>query len=184
MPKLCKPGHSGFLQRWWFLPRSIASQGKACPVLAQYQDWAEYWPSPGQGVALSTGPVLGRAEPSVLAQYWSSTGQGRAPVLAQPWAGWSPQYWPSTGQGIAFSTGPVLGRVEPSVLGQCWSSTGPVLDRAGCPVLAQPWAGQSPQYWPSTGQGRAINTVICIPQIPKACVEESVCTSVGKKEQK
>ena len=33
--KLCKPSHSGFLQKWWFLHRSSASHEKACPILAQ-----------------------------------------------------------------------------------------------------------------------------------------------------
>ena len=61
--KLPKPGHSGFLQRWCFLPRSNASQEKACPVLVQY------WPSTGQ----STGQVL--------VQYWAECWPNTGPVL-------------------------------------------------------------------------------------------------------
>ena len=65
--KLCKPCHSGFLHRWWFLPGPNASQEIGLP---------------------STGPVLGRVEPSVLAQYWANTGQHTlaqavVPTLAQ-----------------------------------------------------------------------------------------------------
>ena len=50
----------------------------------------------GRVRALSTGPILGRVEPSVLAQYWPSTGPVLAqccPVLAQ--------YWPNTGPILA-----------------------------------------------------------------------------------
>ena len=91
------------------------------------------------------GPVLGRVEPSMLAQYWSSTGQGGGPNTGPaPGQGKSPQYWPSTGQGGALSTGPVLAQYWPStgqggalstgpVLAQYWPSTGP--------VLAQYWTG-------------------------------------------
>ena len=148
--KLCKPCHSGFLHRWWFLPGPNASQEIGLP---------------------STGPVLGRVEPSVLVQYWSSTG----PILAQYWprtgararartracARANPmgkvralntgpvlaQYWPNTGQGRALSTGPVLAQYWPStgpVLAQYWPNTCPVLGRVEPSVLAQ--------YWANTGQ--------------------------------
>ena len=73
--KLSKPGHSGFLQRWCFLPRSNASQEKGLPstgpVLAQH--WAEYWSS--------TGAVLGR----MMAQHWPSTGDNNGHGLVQCW---------------------------------------------------------------------------------------------------
>ena len=116
--KLCKSGHSCFLQKWWFLPRSSASQDKA-----------QYWA--GQGRALSTGPSPGRhcmqfgviLEPFwihfgiILESVWSQCGAtSTGPVLGQ--------YWPSTGQGGALSTGPVLG--------QYWAST-------GCSKLAPHW---------------------------------------------